>query len=203
MLLAKSETEMLYYWRMKHWDAFQQAAFGTHGIITFAQAKAIGVHSAEIYRWCKIGRLIKVGRGVFRLTTYPSRGFLSDMAALLAFFGEGSYLYGESVLALYDLCPTRSYVAMVAVPGRMRKTSIPEGVTVVKAKRGYRPVYHEGIACQQPMDAIRSCIGILERSRIMEAVDEAENKGYFMPAEAEMVRKDIENGKTAAQRARA
>ena len=188
---------------MKHWDTFQQAAFGTYGIITFAQAKAIGVHSAEIYRWCKMGRLIKVGRGVFRLTTYPSQGFLADMAALLAFFGEGSYLYGESVLALYDLCPTRSYVAMVAVPGRMRKRSIPEGVTVVKAKRGYRPVYHEGIACQRLMDAIRSCIGILERSRIMEAVDEAENKGYFMPKEAEMVRKDIANGETTAQRARA
>jgi len=181
---------------MKHWEILQKTAFGSHGIVTFAQAKALGVFPAEIYRWRKMGRLIKVGRGVFRLTAYPSHGFVSDMAALLALFGEGAYLYGESVLALYDLCPTRSYMATVAVHRRVRKTEIPAGTTVVKARQEYRPIFHEGIACQRPEDAILSCIGVLEGSRITEAVDEAERKGYFMPSEAEDLRRKIGHGKT-------
>ncbi len=189
---------MLYYWLMNNWEAVQQAALGSHGIVTFAQAKAMGIFPAEMYRWCRKGRLMKVGRGVFRMTAYPSQGMVSDMAALLALFGDGAYLCGESVLALYGLCPTRSYVATVAVPGRMRKRQIPQGATIVKAKSGYSPAYHDGIACQRPADAIRSCIGVLEKGRLFEAVDEAENKGYFMPSESDELRKEIENGKATA-----
>ena len=184
---------------MKNWDQIQQAAMGSHGIVTFAQAREMGVFPAEMYRWCNKGRLMKVGRGVFRLTAYPSQGLVSDMAALLALFGEGAYLFGESVLALYNLCPTRSYVVTVAVPGRMRKTMVPKGTTIVKAAAGYRPTFHEGIACQRPMDAIRSCIGMLEKSRLMDAVVEAESQGYFMPSEAECLKMEIENGKATAQ----
>lgn len=188
---------------MTNWDQIQRAALGSHGIVTFAQAREMGVFPAEMYRWCRKGRLMKVGRGVFRLTAYPSQGFVSDMAALLALAGDGSYLCGESALALYDLCPTRSYVAEVAVPGRFRKTLTPRGMVVRRAQRGYRPGCHDGIACQRPEDAIRYCIGTMERSRLLEAVDEAENKGYFMPSEAAKLRMEVEGGKTAAQRARA
>ena len=186
---------MLYYWRMKKWEALQQSALGSHGIVTFAQAKAMGIFPAEIYRWCRKGLLMKSGRGVFRMTAYPSQGMVSDMAALLALFGDGAYLCGESVLALYGLCPTRSYVAMIAVPRRMRKTNIPHGVTVVRGQTGYKPIYHDGIACQRPQDAIRSCMGIIEKSRLCEAVEEAENKGYFMASESEELKNEIENGK--------
>lgn len=175
----------------------QQAALGSHGVITFAQAKDMGVFPAEIYRWCKSGRIMKVARGVFRLTSYPSQGKISDMAALLASVGDGSYLYGESALALLNLCPTRSYVATVAAPRRVRRR-LDRGVSVVKAARGYRPYYHDGIACQRPEDAIRSSIGVLETGRLGEAVDEAERQGYFTQKEAEVLRRDVNDGKATA-----
>lgn len=189
---------MLYYWQMKNWETLQQAALGSHGIVTFAQAKEMGIFPSEMYRWCRKGLLMKAGRGVFRMTAYPSQGLVSDMAALLALFGDGAYLCGESALALYGLCPTRSYVATVAVPRRVRKTRIPRGVTVVRARAGYRPAYHEGIACQRPQDAIRSSIGTLERGRLREAVEESERQGHLMPSEAEELRKEVENGKATA-----
>jgi len=189
---------MLYYWHMKNWDTLQQAALGSHGIVTFAQAKEMGIFPAELYRWCRKGLLMKTGRGVFRMTAYPSQGLVSDMAALLAMFGDDAYLCGESVLALYGLCPTRSYVATVAVPRRIRKTRIPCGVSVVRGRTGYRPVYHDGIACQRPQDAIRSCVGVLEKSRLCEAVEEAENKGYLMPSESKELKEEVENGKATA-----
>jgi len=183
---------------MKKWDIIQQAALGANGIITFAQAKAMGVHPAEMYRWDAAGRLIKLNRGVFRLAAYPSKGFVSDMAAIVATVGEGSYLYGESVLQLYGLCPTRSYVASVATPRRIRRTTIPRGIKVVKSAPGYKPIYHEGIACQKPEDAIRSCIGVLETNRLEEAIDEAEEKGYFLPSEKENLKKEVCHAKTTA-----
>ena len=189
---------MLYYCHMKNWEKLQQTALGSHGIVTFAQARAMGIFPAEMYRWCRKGLLMKSGRGVFRVTAYPSQGMVSDMAALLALFGDDAYLCGESVLSLYGLCPTRSYVATVAVQGRMRKTNIPHGVTVVRAQRGYKPIYHDGIACQRPQDAIRSCMGIMEKSRLCEAVEEAENKGYLMSSESEELKREIENGKATA-----
>ena len=184
---------------MKKWDGIQQAAIGSHGIITFAQAKALGVYPVEIYRWVASGRLMKLNRGVFRLTAYPFNGLVSDMAALLAAVGEGAYLCGESVLQLYDLCPTRSYVAMVASPRRIRRTTIPKGVKIVKSEIGYKPIYHEGIACQKLEDAIRFCIGILEANRLEEAIDEAEDKGYFLPDEKEILKSEVLNAKATAQ----
>ena len=183
---------------MKKWDRVQQAALGSHGIITFAQAKALGVHPAEMYRWDATGRLVKLNRGVFRLTMYPSNGFVSDMAALLAMVGEGSYLYGESAIQLYDLCPTRSYVATVATPRRIRRTTIPEGVRVIKSQPGYKPVYHKGIACQKPEDAIRSCIGVLETNRLEEAIDEAGEKGYFLSSEKESLKREVNHAKATS-----
>ena len=183
---------------MKKWDRVQQAALGSHGIITFAQAKALGVHPAEMYRWDATGRLVKLNRGVFRLTMYPSNGFVSDMAALLAMVGEGSYLYGESAIQLYDLCPTRSYVATVATPRRIRRMTIPEGVRVIKSQPGYKPVYHNGIACQKPEDAIRSCIGVIETNRLEEAIDEAGEKGYFLPSEKESLKREVNHAKATS-----
>ena len=183
---------------MKKWDRVQQAALGSHGIITIAQAKALGVHPAEMYRWDATGRLVKLNRGVFRLTMYPSNGFVSDMAALLAMVGEGSYLYGESAIQLYDLCPTRSYVATVATPRRIRRMTIPEGVRVIKSQPGYKPVYHNGIACQKPEDAIRSCIGVLETNRLEEAIDEAGEKGYFLPSEKESLKREVNHAKATS-----
>lgn len=184
---------------MKKWEKIQQAALGSHGIITFAQAKAMGVHPAELYRWDASGRLMKLSRGVFRLTAYPSKGLITDMAAILATVGEGSYLCGESVLQLYNLCPTRSYVATVASARRVRRMTIPGGVRVVKSKPGYTPVYHEGIACQRLEDAIRSCIGVLETNRLEEAIDEAEEKGYFLRSETECLKREVAYAKATAQ----
>ena len=187
---------------MRRWEAIQQIALGSNGIVTFAQARNVGAFPAEIYRWCKAGKLLKVGRGVYRLTSVPSHGIVSDMASLLALVGEGAYLYGESAIALLGLCPTRPYVAYVAVPRRIRKTTLPKGVIVIRSPASYRPIYHDGIACQRPADAIRSCIGLLESSRLVEAVAEGERQGYFLQSESSELINEVTNAKAATQRTR-
>jgi hypothetical protein len=41
-------------------------------------------------------------------------------------------------------------------------------------------------------------MGIMEKSRLCEAVEEAENKGYIMSSESEELKREIENGKATA-----
>lgn len=184
---------------MRHWVTIQQQALGNFGIVTTADAARYGIRPTEMYRWYKIGRLQKVGYGVYRLTAYPSQGEISDFASMLAEVGEGSYLFGESVLSFLHLCPTRPYVVFIASPVRVRK-KLPQGVVVVKGEKDYRPFYHNGIPCQRPMDAIRICIHSVEAPRLVEAVVEAENQGIFTVLEADSLCKEIQNAQTAAQR---
>ena len=177
---------------MRHWDRIQGLAVGQFGIITTAEASRLGVPPTEMYRWFKRGWLQKVGYGVYRLASFPSLGAISDMAAILAEVGEGSYLYGESVLSIMRLCPTRPYMAFVASPARIRK-KVPHGVIVVKGKKGYAPFYHDGLPCQRPDDAIRSCKHKVDDQRLMEAVDEAERQGIFTVSEADGLRREVTN----------
>ena len=183
---------------MKNFQRVQEEALGSHGILTYKTMHQMGILSPEIARWTHQGWLVKVGHGVYRLATYPSQGIVSDMAAILAEVGEEAYLYGESVLGFLGLCPTRSSVAFIATPKRVRRT-LPQGVSVIRGKVDYRPVYLNGIPCQRPADAILSSVGTVEPERLVAAVKEARQQGYFTEAEANDVKERISNGRTAAQ----
>ena len=171
---------------------------GSHGVLTYKTMHQMGILSPEIARWTHQGWLVKVGHGVYRIATYPSQGIVSDMAAILAEVGKESYLYGESVLGFLGLCPTRSSVAFIATPKRVRR-HLSQGVTVIRGKVDYRPVYLNGIPCQRPADAILSSVGMVEPERLVAAVEEAEQQGYLTEAETNDVKERISNGRTAAQ----
>lgn len=183
---------------MGHFETLQAEALGTHGVFSFKTARALGIRSPEIVRWQRNNRIVKVGRGVYKLTNYPSEGRASDMAAILAEVGDGSYLYGESVLGFLDLCPTRSYVVFIATSRRVRKTLSP-GITLVSAKPGTKVSYHRGIPCQQLNDAILSAINTIETDRLIHAIGEAATQGYFTEKEAATLCERIRHGQSAPQ----
>ena len=178
---------------MNHFEAVQSEAMGTHGIFTYKTAHAMGVQSPELARWIKNGRIVKVGHGVYRITTYPMQAAVTEMACLLAEVGDGSYLYGETALGFLDLCPTRSYVVFVATPNRCRRT-LAEGIRVIRGKPGYKPMYENGIPCQRVLDAILSSVGTVDSSRLVEATEEAVAKGYLSEAEALALKEKLEDG---------
>ena len=183
---------------MNHFEIVQSEAMGHHGIFTFQQAKKLGIVSPELARWSKAGRILKVGHGVYRLASYPAEGVVTDMASLLAAVGDGSYLYGESVLGFLELCPTRSYVAFVATPNRVRK-KLGDGVVIVAGEREYRPLYENGIPCQRVVDAVLASIGTVEQTRLFDAIAAAEQKGYLEETEARGLKARIESGYAAAK----
>jgi len=145
----------------------------------------------------KMGRIVKVGHGVYRLSAYPSQGMVTDRAALLAEVGEDAFLWGETAIGFLELCPVRSYVAFVATPRRIRK-HLGDGVVIKHAAPDYKPFYPNGVACQRVEDAIRSSIGTIDRNRLQEAVTVAEEKGYLSSAEALELKGEIANGKASA-----
>ena len=183
---------------MGHFETLQAEALGTHGVFSFKTARALGIRSPEIARWQRNNRIIKVGRGVYRLTNYPSEGNVSDMAAILAEVGDASFLYGESVLGFLELCPTRSYVVFVATCHRVRK-ALPSGVQLVFVKPDAKIFYHNGIPCQRLDDALLSSVGTIEAERLNQAIDEASNRGYFTEKEADKLRERIRHGQPTPQ----
>ena len=183
---------------MGHFETLQAEALGSHGVFSFKTARALGVRSPEIVRWQRNNRIVKVGRGVYKLTNYPSEGNASDMAAILAEVGEDSYLYGESVLGFLDLCPTRSYVVFVATSHRIRKT-LPLGITLVSVKTKAKVSYHRGIPCQQLNEAILSSVGTIESERLSLAIEEAVSQGYFTEKEAAALSERIRHGQSTTK----
>ncbi len=175
---------------VRHFDKILSEAVGNNGIFTYRAAKALGIRSPELSRWMKMGRIAKVGHGVYRLLSYPAQGDVTDRAALLAEVGEDSFLWGETALGFLGLCPVRSYVAYVASPHRIRRR-LPEGVIVKSVEQGYRPFYPEGVACQRVGDAICASVGTVELERLHEAIATAEEKGLLGAAEASALKKKV------------
>ena len=182
---------------MGHFQQLYEEALGSHGVVTYRTMQKLGIRSPEIARWSHMGRMDKVGRGVYRLTSIPSQGAVTDMAMILAEVGDNAYLYGESVLGFLELCPVRSYVAFVATPSRIRK-HLPDGIMIVRGAADYKPVYLNGIPCQRADDAILAAVGTVETDRLIEAVDVAQDKGYFTDNESATLKERIFHGNSAS-----
>lgn len=174
---------------MAAYDDIYSLSTENHGIVTTRDARGLGVRSKDIVRWVKMGRLIKVGFGVYRTSQYPMSED-DPYAVAVAECGPGSYLYGESVLGLHRLTATNANFISVAVPGRIRR-SLPDSYVIVREKPGYVPSNENGIPCQHVADAIRSCIGHMMPERLEQAASVAFAKGLVTEEELKDLRKDI------------
>lgn len=182
---------------MNHFALIESEAMGTNGVFTYRTAKQLGIHMSELSRWIKNGRIVKAGRGVYRLAAYPARGDVSNHTALLAEVGEGSFLWGETALGFLNLCPVRAYVAFVATPRRVRK-NFADGVVIKKARPEYKPFYPDGVACQRVTDAIRDAKETVDVERLEEAISAALDKGFITNDEAKALSKEISDGQATA-----
>ncbi|MCC6099637.1 MAG: type IV toxin-antitoxin system AbiEi family antitoxin domain-containing protein [Olsenella sp.] len=152
-----------------------------YGLVTSADAKALGASDAEVVQYAARGKLERVARGVYRVPVWPYQEQAPYAIAVRA-AGEGAYLYGESVVALLGLCPTDPRAIRVATPRRTRR-SLGEGVRLVWRRHPDRVTLYEGIACQEAAEAIRESARTLGPARAVDAAREAERMGYVTPAE--------------------
>lgn len=171
------------------YDGIYSLSTQNHGLVSAAEAKNLGAKGKDLNRWVKIGRLVRVGYGVYRTLQYP---FSEDdaYANAVACAGPKAYLCGESVLGLLRLAPTNPRIIHVAVPARLRR-AIPENCRIEIHPKGYVPATKDGIPIQRAEDAIRECLGKMMPERLKAAADEAYRLGLVAKASHESLLEEI------------
>lgn len=104
---------------MSKYEDIYEAAADNYGLVTRDEAIAIGVSDKELSRLTSDGKLTRIGHGVYRVKHHVPSPF-DPYAESVAAVGPDAYLYGESVLAMFSLCPTNPTKMFVATPKRVR-----------------------------------------------------------------------------------
>lgn len=156
---------------MTNYEKIYEEAIGLNGIISVSQAKSLGVPNIELVKLCKRGKLTRVGRGVYRLDKYFPQP-TDQLAAAILRVGDDAYIIGESVLGYHRLCPTHEAVIYVGTTKRVRRT-LPNEIKLCKRPEGDELCYMDGVKAQTIPAAIRTARGVVEPSRLREAVTTA------------------------------
>ena len=174
---------------MSNYNAIYEYAADNYGLITSAEAKAIGISNVEIVKLAHRGRLIRVGHGVYRVVHYIPTA-LDKYAEAVALVGKGAYIFGESVLAMHALALVNPVIILVATPNRIRKT-LPKYIVTIFRKSIDQVVHYEGIPSQSVADALLECRELIMPERILNATKDAEQQALISKKEASTIRKAI------------
>lgn len=173
----------------KYRDIVREIALDQHGYVTTKQAAAAGVPAVELPKLAARGGLRNVAYGLYRVPDSPASAFDQFAEALLR-AGEGSYLHGDSVLALFGLADVNPRRVRVAVRKRTRP-KLPPFIELTLVKGDVVTTLYEGLESQRVADAILECRGRIERSRLLEAAEEARREGLMTTKEWQRVRKEL------------
>lgn len=176
---------------MSAYEKIYEIAAENYGLISSKDAAKIGVSNMAMVMLEKRGRLLRVGRGVYRLEQFPASEY-DPYANVVAKAGEGAFLWGPSVLAIDHLCPTDSATMYVGVPGRVRR-ALGRGVVVKNGQVNNSSSFPHGIPAQSIAEAIRSSRGLIMDSRLMEAADRAKELGLMLADEYRTIVEELKN----------
>lgn len=174
---------------MAHFDNIYDIAVDNYGLVTAAQAREEGITGVELNRWCKNGWLERRSRGVYKLTRWVPTP-LDSYAEALALAGDGSYLRGESVLAMHDLALVDPRTLEIAVPRRVRR-KLPAWIELVPAPKGERTTFYDGIHSQLVADALRECKDSVMPDRLINAAQQARREGLITAGEYSELEKEL------------
>ena len=170
-------------------DDLYEAAIDNYGLITAAEARAMGILDKELARYSKRGWLERRGHGLYRLARHVPHK-LDPYAEAVALVGPGSVIWGESVLAMGDLASVNPGKVTVATPRRVRR-KLPEWIEVIRLPKGARVGWYEDIPSQPIADAIRSCATSVMGERLAQAVNDARGAGLIRASEAEDLKREL------------
>lgn len=175
--------------KMTYREIVREIALDHYGYVTTQAAAEAGVPAVELPKLAARGGLENVAYGLYRMTDVPTTVYDQFAEALLR-TGEGAYLHGESVLALFGLADVNPRQIKVAVPRRARP-KLPLFVDLTHVKGAVRTTFHEGLKAQPVADAILECRGRIETERLLDAAKEARKEGLMTTTEWQRVRKGL------------
>lgn len=175
---------------VKYRDIVREIALDQYGYVTTKQAAEAGVPAVELPKLAARGGLENVGYGLYRVPDIPPQA-LDQFAEALLRAGEGAFLYGESVLAMFGLADVNPRQIKVGVRRRTRP-KLPSYIELVPVKGDVATTHYEGLESQPVADAILECRGRIERARLMEAARQARKEGLLTTAEWTRVRRGLQ-----------
>lgn len=174
---------------MKYRDIVREIALDHYGYVTTKEAAEAGVPAVELPKLAARGGLENVAYGLYRVPDIPPTPYDQFAEALLR-AGEGAYLHGESVLALFGLADVNPRQIKVAVRRRAR-AKLPPFIELTRVKGEARTTFYEGLTAQPVADAILECRGRIETERLLEAAKQARGEGLLTTTEWARVRKGL------------
>ena len=176
---------------VKYRDLVREIALGEYGFITTKEAVAAGVPAVELRKLAARGALVNVAYGIYRVADAPSSPFDQFAEALLR-AGEGAYLRGDSVLALFRLADVNPRKIRVVALKRTR-AQLPDFMDVSGPPHGKAPhlTRYEGLLAMSVADAILDCRGQIERARLLAAAHDARKVGLVTRAEYTRLQREL------------
>jgi len=164
----------------------REIALDHHGYVTTRDAAEAGVPAVELPKLAARGGLEHIAYGLYRVADVPATVHDQFAEALLR-VGDGAYLHGESVLALFGLADVNPRRVKVAVPRRARP-KLPPYIELTQVREAVRTTCYEGLAAQPVADAILACRGRIETERLVGAAEQARGQGLLTTTEWRRVR---------------
>jgi hypothetical protein len=140
-----------------------------HGLITFTQARELGLGRGQVRSRVTTGRWHRVGVGVYRLAGVPESWQQRALAACLGGAG-GAVASHLTAAALARLClpPTVPHITVAA--GRSSSSAL---AVVHRARRVPVETVLQGVPCTEVGRTLIDCASILGPVRLQSVVDEA------------------------------
>ncbi|WP_029150058.1 type IV toxin-antitoxin system AbiEi family antitoxin domain-containing protein [Microbacterium indicum] len=173
----------------KYRDVVREIALDNHGYVTTRKAAEAGVPPIELPKLAARGGVENVAYGLYRVANVPPTPYDQYAEALLR-VGEGAYLHGESVLALFGLADLNPRQVKIAVPRRARPR-LPASIKLTQVAPGARTAVYEGLRAQPVAAALAECRGRIPDGRLLTAAKQARAEGLLTTAEWQRIRQEL------------
>ena len=166
-------------------EIVREIALDHYGYVTTGAAAAAGVPAIELPKLAARGGLENIAYGLYRVPDIPPHD-LDQFAEALLRAGDGAFLLGESVLAMFRLGDVNLRQIKVGVRRRARP-KLPDFIQLIPVKGDVQTTHYEGLESQTVADAILECRGRVETERLMEAAKQARKEGPLTTTEWQQV----------------
>ena len=165
-------------------------AFEHHGYFTTQDARALDVGRRDLWQLAKKGFVERRGYGVYRFPDYPGEREAAFLEAVLL-VGPDAYLIDTGTLALVQLALVVPSRIRVGSPRRVRAT-LPRRIEVVKTHHEPADITTiEGVPTVTIRRAILDARGRVMTERLIDAANEAYEKGLLGRPERDTVKREL------------
>jgi predicted transcriptional regulator of viral defense system len=168
---------------MTYRDLLYDRALDQYGYVTTDDARELGVPTIELRKLAMRHAMFNnIARGLYRFDRVPSVDFPDVMEAVLM-VGRDAVAARETVLYLHDLADVLPPTNQIATRHRVRR-ALPHTVEVFhELVADEDRTFFDGIPTTTVRRALLDCRDTVPTDRLLEAVDDAVQRGLILEAD--------------------